>query len=65
MYETYASNNFRKFRRQFPDAAVPNTIICNYVDRFRPTAYILDRKRTAQKIHAEEKLNETGARLDK
>lgn len=36
-----------KFRRNFPDASVPNTTtIYKYVSRFQVTGFILDRKRT-------------------
>ena len=49
LYETYSSNNCRKFRRQVPDAAVPNTTIYNYVKRIRVKAYILGRKRTRKR----------------
>ena len=61
LYETYASKDCPKFRRQVPDAAVPNTIY-NYVKRFRATGYILDRKRTRKRDRLnEEKPNETDA----
>jgi hypothetical protein len=65
LYETYASNNF-KFRRQVPDAVVPNRTNYNYVKRFRAKAYILGGKRTRKRdMLTEEKLNETGARFEK
>jgi hypothetical protein len=65
-YETCASYNCRKFRRQVPDVAIPNTTIYNYVKRFRAKDYILDRNRTRKRdTPTEEKLNETGARLEK
>jgi transposase len=41
--------------------AVPNTTIHNYVKRFRATGS----KENTEKRHAEEKLNETDARLKK
>ena len=60
----YASNNC-KFRRQVPDAAVPNTTNYKYVKRFRAEAYILGRKRTRKRdMLTEGKLNETGSRFE-
>jgi hypothetical protein len=65
LYETHASNNCRKFKRQVPVAAVPNTTNYNYVKRFRAKPYILCRKKTRKRdMLTEVKLKETCARFE-